>query len=137
MNTPLETRIGVGILVVRDGCVLLGERLGSHGAGTWAPPGGHLEDGEDIAACAARELREETGLLLGDWHAGPWSVDAFPEIGRRYVTLFLVADRLDGEPQLCEPDKCAQWRWFPWTDLPSPLFSPLASLVASGQRPVA
>lgn len=132
---PLETRLGIGVLVVRDGCVLLGERRGSHGAGTWAAPGGHLEDGEDIASCAARELREETGLELHDWRPGPWTVNDFPEIGRRYITLFVVARDSGGDVELREPDRCAQWQWYHWSQLPSPLFSPLASLVASGQLP--
>ena len=86
-----ETRVGVGVLLVRDGRVLLGERRGSHGAGTWAPPGGHLEDGETVEACARREVAEETGLTPGAVMPAPYSVDPFPELGRRYVTLFVVA----------------------------------------------
>jgi 8-oxo-dGTP pyrophosphatase MutT (NUDIX family)/ketosteroid isomerase-like protein len=30
---------------------------------SWCPPGGCREPGEDIAACAARELEEETGIV--------------------------------------------------------------------------
>jgi 8-oxo-dGTP pyrophosphatase MutT (NUDIX family) len=33
-------------------------------AGTWEPPAGRLAAGEDFAACASRELYEETGLSL-------------------------------------------------------------------------
>ena len=55
-------RVGVGVIIVRDGNVLLGERAGSHGAGTWALPGGHLEFGETVADCARREVLEETGF---------------------------------------------------------------------------
>ena len=61
----LSLHVGVGVLV-RDGAgdVLLGLRRGSHGAATWGLPGGHLEPGETIAACAARETLEETGLAI-------------------------------------------------------------------------
>jgi 8-oxo-dGTP diphosphatase len=128
-------RIGVGVLIVRDGRVLLGERRGSHGAGSWAPPGGHLEAGESVDACARREAAEETGLALGALEPGPWSVDAFPEIDRRYVTLFVVARDPAGEPRLCEPDRCAGWAWCDWDALPTPLFAPLAALRERGWRP--
>jgi predicted NUDIX family NTP pyrophosphohydrolase len=49
-------RVGVGVMVVRNGEVLFGRRRGAHGAGTWSLPGGHLEAGESVEACALREL---------------------------------------------------------------------------------
>ena len=49
-----QVRVGVGVVIMRNGKILLGERIGSHGANTWATPGGHLEVGESIEACAAR-----------------------------------------------------------------------------------
>ena len=65
-TTPVHgvVQVGVGVLVLRDGRVLLGLRRGAHGAGTWALPGGHLEFNETVAACATRETLEETGLQL-------------------------------------------------------------------------
>lgn len=130
-----RTQVGVGVLIFRDGRVLLGERLGSHGAGTWAPPGGHLDFGESAEDCARREVLEETGLTLGPLRPGPYTVDAFPEVGRHYVTLFVVASEAFGEPERREPAKCAGWRWWPWDALPAPLFAPLASLRAQGFTP--
>lgn len=132
---PPQVRVGVAVLVQRQGRVLLGRRHGSHGAATWALPGGHLEFGEDIETCARRELAEETGLQATRLVAGPYSNDVFSAEGRHYVTLFMLADVAPGEPQLLEPDKCEGWHWCNWQALPQPLFLPLQNLVASGWVP--
>lgn len=129
--------IGVGVLVMRDGLVLLGKRRGSHGAGTWSAPGGRLEYGESIEACAARELSEETGLTAQAFDLGPYSNDVFAEVREQYVTLFVVARGVQGTPANLEPHKCDGWAWFRWGDWPTPLFKPVESMLAIGWRPPA
>jgi 8-oxo-dGTP diphosphatase len=121
--------------VLRDGLVLLGQRIGSHGAGDWALPGGHLEFGETVEQCAEREVLEETGLDIEVVARGPYTNDMFPEESKHYVTLFVVAHAQGGVPWVREPSKCSAWRWFRWSELPHPLFSPLISLYASGFVP--
>lgn len=128
-------RIGIGVIVLRNGCVLLGERIGAHGAGTWALPGGHLEFGETPADCARREVLEETGLVIAALAAGPFVNDVFAAEEKHYVTLFFVARSDHGEARRGEPDKCLRWAWFDWSDFPEPLFQPLATLRATGFDP--
>jgi 8-oxo-dGTP diphosphatase len=122
-------QVGVGVLVVRGAQVLLGRCTGSHGAGTWALPGGHLEFGESIEACARREVLEETGLELDDIEPAPYTNDVMPVEGRHYVTCFVRAKAISGEAQVLEPEKCHGWAWFVWADLPVDLFQPLRTLV--------
>lgn len=115
-------QVGVGVLILRDGKVLLGRRKGSHGAGCWSAPGGHLEFGEAVEDCALREALEETGLALSELRHGPFSNDVFE--GRHYLTAFILAGCAeDAEARLMEPDKCDGWAWFDWADLPEPLFA--------------
>jgi len=128
-------RVGVGVIVLRDGRVLLGQRAGSHGAGTWALPGGHLEFGEDVADCARREVLEETGLTLVSTWAGPFVGNVFAAERQHYVTLFVLGHAGAGEPQRLEPGKCLGWRWCAWSELPEPLFAPLRTLVGTGYVP--
>ena len=39
------------------------------------------------------------------------------------------------EAQVLEPEKCEEWGWVPWDDLPQPRFAPLQSLLESDFRP--
>ena len=129
-------RVGVAVMVRRQGRVLLGRRLSrSHGAGTWQFPGGHLEAFEEVETCAAREVEEETGLRITGLQRGPFTNDHFPAEQRHYVTLYMIADAADGEPVVREPEKCAEWRWCEWDALPTPLFLPIENLRSQGYRP--
>ncbi|WP_045382335.1 nucleotide triphosphate diphosphatase NUDT15 [Vibrio campbellii] len=124
-----QVRVGVATIILRDGAILLGERIGSHGANTWATPGGHLELGESIEDCAKREVLEETGLIVDSIEKFTFTNDIFEKEGKHYVTLFVVASSTSGEPQVTEPDKCKQWKWCRLDDLPEPLFLPLINLL--------
>ena len=128
-------KVGVGILVVKDGALLLGKRKGAHGAGSWAAPGGKLEFGESIEACARRELFEEAGLHLQAMKFGPYTNDLFKAENEHYLTAFVIVEQFSGTLSLMEPKKCEGWQWFDLMALPAPLFTPLQTLFETGFRP--
>ena len=121
--------VGVGVIVQRNGKLLLGKRKNAHGEGCWGLPGGHLEFGETFEECAARELAEETGLQAGLFTYRATTNDLLPNEEKHYVNIFLAAEDVRGEPMVCEPDKCESWEWFAVDKLPSPLFEPLDDLL--------
>jgi 8-oxo-dGTP diphosphatase len=60
-----RVQVAVGILVRRDGCLLIQQRrAGTDCAGYWEFPGGKLETGESPEAALKRELSEELGILI-------------------------------------------------------------------------
>ena len=128
-------RVAVGVVVRRDGKILLGKRRGSHGEDTWALPGGHLEFKEEIEACVRREIKEETDLTVQNIHFGTLTNDIFDHEDRHYVTIFMVCDYAAGELQTMEPHKCEEWRWFGWDELPRPVFLPLENVLKTGFTP--
>jgi 8-oxo-dGTP diphosphatase len=121
--------VGVATLVWHQGKLLLGERVNPGAENCWQFPGGHLEYAEDVLSCAQREVREETGLEIHQLKLAGYSKDLFITNARHYVTLFVSAQRLRGEPELREPDKCLRWQWFSPSRLPAPLFTPIVSLL--------
>jgi 8-oxo-dGTP diphosphatase len=117
-------RVGLGVLVLKNGKLLLGKRRGSHGEGEYASPGGHLEHLEGFAACAAREVREETGCEIANVRfLRVLNVTAYAP--KHYVDLAFSADWVSGEPRALEPEKVEAWGWYALDALPSPLFATL------------
>ncbi|KFM28499.1 Nudix hydrolase 1, partial [Auxenochlorella protothecoides] len=127
-----QPRVGVGVLLHRDGRILVGKRLGSTGSGTWALPGGKLEYQESFEACAARELEEETGVVATKFTFAYAVNSVLRDGGGHWVTIFMEADcPQDCEPANLEPDKCQGWEWVPFNAIPQPIFHPLACLLDS------
>jgi 8-oxo-dGTP diphosphatase len=114
-------KIGINVLVLKDGKALLGKRIGSGvlATGMYQTPAGHLELLEPILACAHREILEETGIEIQNLRfLNITNVRKFAPA--HYVCLSFVADWKSGEPVNKEPDRCEGWDWYPLTNLPEP-----------------
>ncbi|OIJ91703.1 NUDIX domain-containing protein [Streptomyces colonosanans] len=117
--------IGVHLYLERpDGTVLLGLRHpdSEFAPSTWHVLAGHCEQ-ENAIACLIREAREEAGLhierqdveLVHVVHHIDQAGDQ-PRMG-----LFFRAHAWSGEPELREPDKCTQWKFWDPAALPDDL----------------
>lgn len=116
-----KPRVGVGVMIFKDDKVLLGKRKGSHGAGEYAFPGGHLEYMESFSECAMREAKEETGIEI-DAIDFLFLANIKQYAPKHYVHITVTAQWKSGEPQVLESEKCESWEWYSLDDLPSPMF---------------
>jgi 8-oxo-dGTP diphosphatase len=120
-------RVGLGVLVLRDGKCLLSKRWEKDGTFVWCMPGGHLEHGESLEGGGRRETREEAGIEIENVRiivAG----NQLEFLPKHYVWFGLVADWKEGEPRN-EESKMTDWTWFPLTKLPEPIYQPSKRLV--------
>ncbi len=114
-------KVGIGVFVLKKGRLLLAKRKGSHGAGEYASPGGHLEFGESFVDCAKRECREETGIEIKNVRFLRLANLKKYDKGH-YVDIGLLAEWKSGEPKVLEPEKAEGWDWYDLDRLPKPLF---------------
>ena len=94
--------VGVGAVVIHEGRVLLIRRGKEPLRGRWVVPGGTVELGETLEAALAREVLEETGLVVTPREV----VTVFDRIERdaggvryHYVIVDYLCDYVSGEPR--------------------------------------
>ena len=129
-------KVGVGVFVIKDKEILMGQRINAHGEGTWNLPGGHLEFFETFEDCAKRETMEETGLNITDVTFATATNDIFKKENKHYITIFVKSKNSEGVAKVMEPNKCLKWDWFDWDNLPKPLFLPLENLRKTDFNPI-
>lgn len=125
--------VGVTILLTWGNRLLLAKRKGSHGEGTWDTPGGHIEPGESVEACAIRETLEETNIQINaDIKEIGYTEDFFELEKKHYITCVVRVD-IDGSlvtPRIIEPEKFStEWAWYDISQLPDPLFIPVKNAI--------
>jgi len=126
MNQP---KVGISVIIKKEGKVLLGKRKNAHGEGTWSFPGGHLEYEEAWEECAKRETLEEVKIDINNIRFFAATNDIFKKEHKHYITIFMISDYDSGEVKNMEVDKCERWEWFKWSELPTSLFLPIKNLL--------
>jgi len=129
-----KPQVGTAMIITKEDKVLLMKRKGSHGKGTWSTPGGHLEFGETLEECAAREAKEEVGVEVIDVRFRAVTNDIFEETGKHYITVWMEGKPV-GEPFIAAEREVEEIGWFAWDSLPEPLFLTLENLVKGNSYP--
>ncbi|PWA86043.1 NUDIX hydrolase domain-like protein (chloroplast) [Artemisia annua] len=134
--SPVQ-EIGVGVFILNDNKVLFGRRRSlTIAANSYAVPGGHLECGESFEECAAREVKEETGLDINNIELLTTTENVISDALHLRV-IYMSANLSDPRqtPQNIEPDKCEGWEWHNLKNLPEPMFGPLREMLRDGFNP--
>ena len=103
--------------------VLLIQRGNPPFAGSWALPGGFVEQGEQVAEAAPRELAEETGLRVDAVALELLGIYDTPGRDPRGWTVSVVyIARVPGESAVAGADDAGDARWFAVEELPELAF---------------
>jgi 8-oxo-dGTP diphosphatase len=122
----MPVKVGVGVLVWKGDKVALVKRSGSHGLGTWSPPGGHVEFGESVLETARRETMEEIGTEIENLEVLGFTEDVAE--GNHYITVWVRSDWASGELKTSDME-FTESGFFKMDDLPEPLFISFRNLI--------
>lgn len=124
MKYKQRPKVGVGLLLIKNDQVLLGQRKNSHGEGEYAAIGGHLEYLESMEEGVLRELAEECGPQIKIKNLRMLCVINLKKYRpKHYVDIGFAAEWVSGKPKVMEPDKIGNWQWFDIDNLPTPIFA--------------
>ena len=109
MSSPADA---ASVALIHKQKVLLIKRAYAPYQHLWTLPGGRIEPGETIEQCAAREIKEELGLSIGDIR--PVLVQALGTDGKFMLAVF-ATEAFEGE--IAPSDEIADHRWVNPADL--------------------
>lgn len=131
--SPLHPRLGVGVLIVRDGQVLLMRRRCDPEAGRWGLPGGKVDWMETAEHAARREVDEELGIALHEIRLLCVTDQIDPVHARHWFAPVYLSEGFSGEPRIVEPDKHAALGWCLPDEAPGPLTMSARAALAAWQ----
>lgn len=106
------------LFIFADGKVLLARRFNTgYQDGNYSVPAGHVDELESVSTAMIREAKEEIGIDIApeNLHFGHVM---HRKSDRESVDFFFVCTQWQGEPHICEDDKCDELKWVAITDLP-------------------
>ena len=135
MEEKKRVGVGFGVMLLKNGKVLLGKRHEDsekasselNGAGTWTMPGGKLHFGETFEDGAKREVMEEAGIKLKKVNVICINQDMVETA--HFITIGFFSDAFEGDAKVMEPDEITEWHWFDLNNLPHPLYFPSAKVL--------
>lgn len=111
----------VGVMIFKDGKILMGKRRGRHGDGEYAFTGGHLEYLESFEDCARKETLEEAGIIIKNIKFLCLANYSKHE-DRQDILVGMTADWESGELKDFSEERVGEWQWYDLDNLPSPIF---------------
>jgi 8-oxo-dGTP diphosphatase len=131
---------GVALILKKDNQILLHKRKNTgYADDQWAYFGGGVDGNETIRQAAIREAKEEAGIIIQEEdidvvhvkHAKHKAKSTYPE---EYLIFYLEATIWNGTPQIMEPEKCDEIKWFDLDNLPENLLSKhILALIKDGK----
>ena len=107
--------VGVGAIIVdNQGRLFLARRgpKAKNERGLWEFPGGSVEFGETMAAALRQEMREEFGIEIVIGKLLDVVDHILKEEGQHWISPTFLCTLAAGEPNIREPEKCAEIGWF-------------------------
>lgn len=102
----MRTWLVAGAVIESATGLLLVQNRRRDGRTDWTTPGGVVDTGEGVLDGLSREVTEETGLVVGQWHDGPlYRIEAeAPDLGWHLQVEVHQAVTATGEIVLADPD---------------------------------
>jgi 8-oxo-dGTP diphosphatase len=120
----------VRLVIKQNNAVLMLKRTkNDHFPDLYEPPGGGLEENEDIFSAGKRELYEETGLSIKEFISTPESYD-FHNVSLKKYRGYVLNILLEKGEIILNPDEHSEYRWVVASELDSlPMFDNIRKII--------